>query len=121
LTRWSKNFLRQFCHALDHCCVGLHWMRFFQFASKLFKLFFDIMVHATQPLVSYFHTRPMLDVLICMWGKLILKKFQFEYPISMVGSDVHHLLASEYNIFHDIEKYIYTWEDWRGCPNIRFI
>jgi hypothetical protein len=53
-------FLRQFCHALDHCLFVLSGKRFFPFVSKLYTLFFE-RVHATQPTVPHFPTRPMFD------------------------------------------------------------
>jgi hypothetical protein len=117
LIRWSEIFLRQFCFALDHCHVILHGMRFFPFVSELFTLFFE-RVHATRPVVPHFPARPMLDVCMCMWGKLIPKKGQLEFPISLVGRDVCDLLASEDNHVLDIVQYLYVGMDWRGCPNI---
>jgi hypothetical protein len=69
---------------------------FFQFASKLFTLFFE-RVHATRPVVPFFPARSMLDVCMCMWGNLMPNKGQFKFPIFAVGKDVCDLLASEDN------------------------
>jgi hypothetical protein len=75
LIRWADVFLRQFCHALDHCRSVLSGMRFFPFTSELYTLFFE-RVHATRPVVPRFPSRPMFDACMCMWGQLIPKRGQ---------------------------------------------
>jgi hypothetical protein len=110
-------FETSFCRALDHCHIVLSGTRFFPFMSELYTLFFE-RVHATQPVVPHFPTRPMFDVCMHMWGKLMPKRGQYEFPISLVGREVCDLLASEDNHVLDIVEYLYMGMDWRGCPNI---
>jgi hypothetical protein len=61
--------------------------RFFPFTSELYTLFFE-RVHATQPMVPHFPARPMFDVCMCMWGKLMPKRGQSEFLITLVGREV---------------------------------
>jgi hypothetical protein len=117
LIRWEDVFLRQFCHALDHCHSVLSGTRFFPFTSELYTLFFE-RVHATQPVVPHFPARPMFDVCMHMWGKLIPKRGQSEFLITLVGREVFDLLSSEDDNVLDIVEYPYVGIDWRGCPNI---
>jgi hypothetical protein len=98
--------------------LGLN-KKFFQFMSELFTLFFE-RVHATQPIVPCFSSRPMIDAHMHMWGKLFPRKGQLEFPITSVNRDACYLLASEDNIFLNIVPYAYMVLDWRRCSNIRF-
>jgi len=56
----------------------------------------------------------MLDACMHMWGQLIPKKGQLDFPIFAFGRDVCDLLASRDNLVLDIVQYPYAGMDWRG-------
>jgi hypothetical protein len=60
----------------------------------------------------------MFDAHMHMWGKLMPKRGQYEFPITLVGKEVFDLLSSEDNHVLDIVEYPYAGMDWRACPNI---
>jgi hypothetical protein len=60
----------------------------------------------------------MFDACMHMWGHMIPKRGQYEFPIYPFDREECDLLASEDNSVLDIEEYPYEEMDWRGCPNI---
>jgi hypothetical protein len=95
--RWSDIVLRHFCHALDNCCVVFSRTRFFLFVLNLYIIFFE-RIHATWLEVPLFFDRTMFDVHIHMWGKLFPNRGYYEFPITLVGREVHFdLFPSEHN------------------------
>jgi hypothetical protein len=53
-----------------------------------------------------------------MWGKLMPKRGQSEYLITLWEGPVIDLLSSKDDNVLDIVEYPYVGIDWRGCPNI---
>jgi hypothetical protein len=59
-----------------------------------------------------------LDANIHMWGKLMPKRGQFNFPITPVGKEVSNLLSRKDDHVLDTVEHSYAGIDWRGCPNI---
>jgi hypothetical protein len=95
------DFFETISFTLDRCHSILNGRRFFPFASDLYTLFFE-RAHATQPGVPLFLARPMFDVCMCMWGKLLPKKGSLEFLYAPVGGHVCDVLAREENHVLDI-------------------
>jgi len=52
--------------------------------------------------------------------KLIPKRGQSKFPITLVGKELFDLFSSKCDHALDIVEYMYVWIDWRACPNILF-
>ena len=104
MIRCTDVFFRHFCRVLDHCHSILFRIRFFPFTSDLYTLFLE-RVHATRPKVPHFPARPMFDVCMCMWGKLMPKRGQSKFAITPIGNEVFDLLSSKENHILNIVDY----------------
>jgi hypothetical protein len=116
--RWSAIFLWQFCIALDRCHVMIHGRENFPFASELFCLFFERFLE-TRPTFVCHPSRLMTQVWMHMWGEMMPKRGQSEFP-ARISTNALGLLASEVNHMFVMVSCPYAGLDWRGCPNILF-
>lgn len=63
--------------------------------------------------------RVMNDVQIHMWGELMPKRGQLEYPTKISAKELG-LLASEDDNMFVLVLCPYVRMDWRHCPNIEY-
>jgi hypothetical protein len=96
----------------------IHGRENFPFSSELFCLFFERFLE-TRP--TFFHQpfRPMTQVWMHMWGKMIPKRGQLEF-LARISTDALGLLASEDDHMFVMVLCPYVGLDWRGCTNILF-
>jgi hypothetical protein len=85
--------LWQFCIALDRCRAMIHGRENFPFASELFCLFFERFPE-TRPTFFCHPFRSMTQVWMHMWGEMMPKRGQPEFP-ARISTDALGLLASE--------------------------
>ena len=62
-------------------------------------------------------TGMMTEVCMCMWGDMIPKRGQDEFP-TMITSYLLEMMASEDDHALEMASYPYASMDWRGCPYI---
>jgi hypothetical protein len=64
--------------------------------------------------MPHFPTIPMFDERMCMWGKLMPKRGQTKFPITLMSRELFDVLSSMYDLVLDIVEYLYTRMDWRS-------
>ena len=86
------HFFAALCIALDRCHSQACGRLTFPFASELFCLFFE---RFPETRITFFRQprRPMIEVQVHMWGEMIPKRGQSEYP-TKISSDALELLTS---------------------------
>ena len=117
--RWFGIFLRpQFCMALYRCRELRHGRETFPFAFKLFCLFFQMFLEM-RPTFFHHHTRPVNEVLMRVWGKM-MPKMGLPKFLAMISRKALVLLTSEDDHVFVTLVFRYARIIWRGCPNIFF-
>jgi hypothetical protein len=106
LIMWLMIFLQQYCFALDLCHSVFDGRLLFSFMSKLFTLFFE-RFHVTRLTVPCLHPRPRTDACMCMWGQLLPKRGQLEWPFPLVGREICDFLAREDD--HILDPVLYSY------------